>query len=921
MTELPAQAFGAKLKRLRESKGLSRQALARLTGVKGVAWPTIRDLEHGARLPRPRTLTLLADALDLDDQTRTELEAAARAPSAQRETLARTAQGGTLRPSAADGPGLAALAEAGPARTLPYDTGSFTGRSPELRRLADGALSVGATGRTSVFTLEGMGGVGKTALAVHAAHQVTGEFPDLFPDGHLFLDLHGYTPGVTPLTSNEALRSLLRQLGVPHEVIPAKQVPREALYRSTLAGKSALLILDNAKDAAQMRPLLPGTAACLVIVTSRETLRSLDGVTVLPLETPPEADAVRLFRKVAGPQAGPDDASLPADPELAEIVRLCGYLPLAVQIAAARLSRRPALGLSDLLAELRQEHSRLSHLQDKDRGVRAAFQSSIRYLDPAEKELFTRLGRVPGTDFDACAAASLCTAGPQGTAGTPGTAGGASLEQTRERLESLLDQHLLLQRSPGRYEFHDLARLYAQELADPGAGQATERLLNFYLYAAQAADRLFERGLPSAGPAAGGAVKPAVVPVLGSSADAQAWLATELRNLIAAANGAAATGRPRVTIGMSAALSDYLRAHGPWAWALNLHTSAHSAAIAAGDRRGQASTLRSIGGVHSRTGDIPASLARLGEALVIYRELNDWRGAGRALIELGIAQRVAGATADSNASLTEALSIYERLGDRLGQAAALNELGSVRWQTGPISEAERSVRDALRIFRDLDNRQGQAAALLYLGNVQLSTRALAAAEESFREAGTIGMRLRHPVLVANSLLYLGDVQRTAGQLAQARESLEDAHKIYTQINHRQGRATSLAYLGRTLFLAGDYAEADSRLAAALVLFDELDDPSDKAEVLNARGSVAHAVGDGAAARGYREEALRLATTAESGREQGAALLGLAVLDSAAGQRDAAIARARAALALYQAMENDEGAAGAVEILSRLGEPG
>jgi transcriptional regulator with XRE-family HTH domain len=373
------EAFGGKLKRLRESKGLSRQALARLTGVKGVAWPTIRDLEHGIRLPRPRTLALLASALDLDEPARAEFEAAAREPSARRAARARTAP--AVAPGSA--PELAAFAQAGglgeasPARTLPYDTGSFTGRLPELRRLADGALAVGETGRTTVFALEGMGGVGKTALAVHAAHEVTGEFPGLFPDGHLFLDLHGYTPGVAPLTANEALRSLLRQLGVPHEIIPAKQVPREALYRSTLAGKKALLILDNAKDAAQVRPLLPGTAACLLLVTSRETLRSLDGVTVLRLETPPEAEAISLFRKVAGPdQAGPDDSALPADPELAEIVRLCGYLPLAIQIAAARLSRRPALGLSDLVAELREEHRRLSHLQDKDRGVRAAFQAS-----------------------------------------------------------------------------------------------------------------------------------------------------------------------------------------------------------------------------------------------------------------------------------------------------------------------------------------------------------------------------------------------------------------------------------------------------------------------------------------------------------------------------------------------------------------
>ena len=901
MTEPPTEAFGVKLKRLREARGLSRQALARLTGANGVAWPTIRDLEHGVRLPRPRTLTILADALGLDEPVRADLEAAARAPLAQRQARARMAPAGALAA------GLAAFTEARPARTLPYDTGSFTGRSPELHRLADGAAAVGKSGKTAVFTIEGMGGVGKTALAVHAAHQVTAAFPELFPDGHLFLDLHGYTPGVAAMTANEALRSLLRQLGVPHEVIPAKQVPREALYRSTLAGKKSLLILDNARDAAQVRPLLPGTATCLVIVTSRETLRSIDGVTPLRLDIPPEADAIALFRKVAGPdQAGPDDSMLPADPELAEIVRLCGYLPLAVQIAAARLSRRPALGLSDLLAELRAEHGRLSHLQDRDRGVRAAFQSSLRYLAPAEKELFTRLGRVPGTDFDACAAASLCAAG---------------LEPTRDRLESLLDQHLLTQRAPGRYELHDLARLFAREIADPGEGPAIDRLLNFYLYAAQAADRLFERGLPNAGPPAGGAVKPTAMPSLSSSADAQAWLALELRNLIAAANAAAGTGRPRVTIGMSAALSDYLRAHGPWAWALHLHQIALDAAITAGDRRGQASALRSIGGVYSRTGDIPASLTRLGEALAIYRERNDLRGAGRALIELGIAQRVAGATADSHASLTEALGTYQRLGDRLGQAAALNELGSAAWQTGPISEAERLVRDALAIFRELGNMQGQAAALLYLGNVQLATRALDEAEASFREAGTIGTQLRHPVLVANSLLYLGDVQLVAGPLDDARESLESAFTLYSQISHRQGRATALTYLGRTLLLAGDYPQADARLAAALALFDELDDPSDKAEVLNARGSVAHAVGDSAAAREYRQEALRLAVTAESSREMGAALLGLAVLDADAGDTGPAAERAREALALYTAMENEAGAARAREVLSQLGDPG
>ncbi len=433
MSQPPPESFGAMLRRLRTEKGLSWQKLVRRTGDR-VARTTVIQIENGqTQRPRLDTVVILANALGLGDAEREAFIAAARPPEVSTDTAA-TASGAV---------------ETLPPRMLPYDIETYIGRAAELRQLAEGARRVARAGRTGVFAIEGLGGIGKTALAVHAAHMITADLPDLFPDAHLFLDLRGYTPGLSALAPKDALRSLLGQLGVPHALVPAQQADREAMFRSALASRKSLVILDNARDADQVRPLLPGSACCMVIVTSRDTLRSLDGATVLQLGTPPDAEAIALFRKVAGlDQPEPGGPALPADPRLAEIVGLCAGLPLAVQVVAARLSRRAALGVSGILAGLAEEHDRLSLLQDRHRGVRAAFQSSLRYLDPGEKELFTRLALIPSTDFDVYAAASLS---------------GASPDLTMDRLESLLDQHLLILRSPDRFEFHDLARLYARE--------------------------------------------------------------------------------------------------------------------------------------------------------------------------------------------------------------------------------------------------------------------------------------------------------------------------------------------------------------------------------------------------------------------------------------------------------------------------
>ncbi|HEX6454807.1 MAG TPA: tetratricopeptide repeat protein [Trebonia sp.] len=969
------------LVRLRKSRLLSREALARASGV---GYGTIRDLERGvARAPHMSTIKRLANGLGLEGQERSGFEAVAlsgaRPPEARTRASSRGAgafdRGRTATTGADAGstePDGAELADAGSAGAasadigsadagqsdtgsastgqpdtgqsdtgqpdttgyadmvaaslLPHDIGSFTGRQDELRRLVTGAragLAHAATGLRSIagiFVIEGMGGVGKTTLAVHAAHQLADEFPD----GQLFLDLQGHSSETPALTANQALRSLLRALGVPNELIPPGRPERETFYRNTVAGKRMLLICDNATSAAQVRPLIPGTGQSLVIITSRTSLRSLDDARVLTLHTPPEDEAISLFHAVAG--ADRDD---PEDDEVAEVVRLCGCLPLAVRIVAARLTRRPALRVADVLHELRHEHDRLASLQDEERSVTAVFESSLRSLaDPDERLLFQRLSLIPGPDFDVYAAASLS---------------GTGYRETWRLLESLLDHNLLIQRIHGRYRFHDLVRVFARTHGVPGAAQVTSSLLNYYLRAARLADQAFERGLsrvPLTGEGSGSGGYGGIVPDFTTSAQAKAWLAAELTNLNAAAHLAASRKRPDVTIGLSAALSDYLRAHGPWPRALALHGAALRAATEVRDARGQANALRGIGGVLSRTGEIRRSVELLSKSVDIYRQLGDRRGAARALIELGIAQRVSG-DANCLATFTEALTEYQELGDRHGQAAALNELGSVRWQTGPITEARRHLTDALSIYRELGNRQGQAAALLYLGNVQLVMGELNAAESSLTEAGVIGRELGQPVLVANSQLYLGDVQRAAGLFDDAEKSLNSALKGYTELSHRQGMATALAYLGKTLLQSSSgetndhtsrgmsdrdanvsdlHRRAERSLAAALEMFDDLGDRSGKAETLNAYAAVALATGKSAAARERYEQALRLAEEVESARDKAEALSGLAAISAAADDIPTAVTRYREALALYQSMQADADVTRVRYILARLGPP-
>ena len=431
---------------------------------------------------------------------------------------------------------------------LPYDIPDFAGRAAELGQLTRPQPGAGA----AIWLIDGMAGAGKTALAVRAAHRLASRFPD----GQLFADLHAHTPGREPVEPGTALDFLLRQLGMPAERIPASVTDRAALWRAELADRKVLAVLDNAASAGHVRPLLPGVSDSLLLITSRRRLTGIDGARVLSLDLLPAEDSVGLFTQVVGGRADAEPLAV------LDVLQLCGFLPLAVRIAAARLLHRPQWTVSYLADRLRDQRRRLTELSAEDRGVAAAFTVSYQQLDSAQQHIFRLLGLHPGRDFDARAAAVLA---------------GVTPEQAEALLEDLLDAHMLLQHEPGRYTFHDLLREHARATASAeetaaARHDALTRLLDHYTQAAAAAismlypfiDRHRTRVPTPATPAAS----------LGGTAETARWLDAERANLIAACTHAAEHDWPAHASQLAATLFPYLYSYGHHTAALTLHTEA-----------------------------------------------------------------------------------------------------------------------------------------------------------------------------------------------------------------------------------------------------------------------------------------------------------------------------------------------------------
>jgi transcriptional regulator with XRE-family HTH domain len=504
------ESFGMLLRKLRMHAGLTQEELA---DAAGLSYRSISDLERGvSRTARKETARLLAEALRLSESARVAFEAAARG-----RPLPAT-------PMEASPAGTLAVAT----RTLPRDVASFTGREHELAYLVQGAAdSAGPGGAVGICAIGGMAGIGKTALAVHAAHRLAPRFPD----GQIFLSLHGHTPGQQPVRPADALVSLLQASGVAAQQIPSGLESRAWLWRDRLAGKRMLLVLDDASGHEQVTPLLPGDGGSLVLVTSRRHLTALEDAVVISLDILLPGDAAILLGRLAG-HPGLD----PGDGAVGELARLCGYLPLAIGMLARQLHHHPAWTPGELASDLAAARDRLAYMRAENLSVAAAFDLSYRDLTLDQRRLFRRLGLHPGTDIDAYAAAAL---------------DGSSMEDARRCLGGLYDSYVLAEPTRGRYRMHDLIAEHARILvaADEATDRdaALDRLLSYYLHGSRTTSHQYTRRSP-AGPPVMPDDPPGYAPDLSDPIDAATWMDAEHANLHAATIHAASRNRPGYAI-------------------------------------------------------------------------------------------------------------------------------------------------------------------------------------------------------------------------------------------------------------------------------------------------------------------------------------------------------------------------------------
>jgi DNA-binding SARP family transcriptional activator/tetratricopeptide (TPR) repeat protein len=767
---------------------------------------------------------------------------------------------------------------------LPPDTVAFTGRDRELDQITDGLAGGG------VVAIDGMPGIGKTALAVHAAARLASRFPDR----QLFVDLRGHTPGRAPLDPAEALAGLLAATGVDPRSMPPDLDGRAARWRDTMAGQRALLVLDNAASSEQVAPLLPG-AGSLVLVTSRRHLADLPGV-VAPvlLEVLPPARAREMFTALAPRAAGPAAAR-----PVAEVVALAGFLPLAISLLARLYNRHHAWSLADLTAETRASLLTLAAERDS---VAAAFELSWRHLDPGQQDFFRCLSLHPGTTADAYAAAAL--------AGVP-------LAAAARLLDGLHGEGLLTETGHRRYGQHDLIRRYVTDraAADPPAARAaaTGRLLDYYQHTAALAEaRLGRHAHGSAAPVR--AAPPAAVPDLPDAARALAWARAERASLLAGIDHAAAAGDEARVVGLTAAVASLLRHDGPWSEAITRHEAAAAAAGHLGDRAGQARALNEIGVLRKVSGDGPGAAQILEQALGIFRELGDRAGQAHALSYLADVWRLSGDFADAARALGEALDSYRALGNERGQANALVDLGSIRIATGDYPAAAADFADALVIYRKLGNRLGQANALMELGLARRLTGDYPAAAGLIVEGLGLYREFDNRLGQASALGLLGSIRRLTGDFPAAALALTEALALADDIGSQVTRANALFELGILRRVTGDFPAAGAALADALGIFRRVGARDGEAGALNETGALELARGAAGRAADHYREALSVAWAIDSPQEEATALAGLGRCAAAGGDLRAAVTQLTQAQAIFGRL----GAAEAAGVAAELG---
>ena len=769
--------------------------------------------------------------------------------------------------------------------SLPPDAAAFTGRGEELSQITAAA---GAGGVVAVRAIDGMPGVGKTALAVHAAH-VLG---DQYPGWQLFIDLHAHTPGRDPVRAEDALAGLLTATGVDPRHLPGDLDGRAAMWRDKMAGQQALLVLDNAASSGQVAPLLPGGEGCLVLVTSRRHLGDLPGaVTSVLLDALPPLRAQEMFARLAPRAADSPD-------QVAELVELAGFLPLAISLLGRLFARHPAWTLADLVAETR---ARLLTLTAENDSIAAAFGVSYEYLDAARQRFFRLLGLHPGTTTDAYAAAALA---------------GTSVEEAAGLLDGLHGEGLLTETGYRRYGMHDLLRRYARDLAaadpDDNGQQALDRLLDYYQHAAAyASARLAHQTRPS--PAAAPALY--ATPAVDDTGQALGWARAERASLMACLDYAAGTGRHARVIALTAALAALLRIDGPWADAITRHTAAIQAAQSLGDQLSEAGALNELGAVLRLTGDYQGAAQALEQALSIHRDLGDRLGQANALYYLGIVRQLTGDYPGAAQAHEQALAIHGDLGDRLGQANALSGLGIVRRLTGDYLGAAQAHEQALGIYGDVGDRLGQANALYYLGTMRRLTGDYQGTAQVLQQALVSYRDLGDRLGQASVLNHLGMVRLLTGDYPGAAQAHEQALAIHRDLGDRLGQANALNNLGIARRLTGDYPGAAQAHEQALGIYRDLGNKLGQANALNNLGAVRRLTGDYRGAAQALRQALGIHRDLGNKLGQANAFNELGIVRRLTGDYPGAVQSLQQALGIYRDL-GDRG--GEAETLNERG---
>lgn len=772
-------------------------------------------------------------------------------------------------------------------RTLPRDAPAFTGRTAELENVLKEITDAVHTGcMVAIHAIDGMAGVGKTALAVHAGHLLA----ERFPDGQLFLRLHGHTPGERSVGPADALASLLTMIGVTARQMPAGLDARAALWRDRLADKRVLLILDDALSHQQVEPLLPAAAGSLVIITSRRRLSALDGAVSVALDVLPAEEASALFARLSGRPIRPEEGEA-----VERVVRLCGWLPLAVTLLAGRLRSRPQWTVTDLADELDSTHDRLGRLRAEDIEVAAAFDLSYRELGPDQQRFFRRIGLHPGPELDAHATAAMMDL-PVAEAGV--------------HLGALYDDHMLEEPAFDRYRMHDLIREYSRNLNHADDPQEAER----------AVSRLFDYYCDTSADAAAHIAKDVTTDGLretqsprhrpgtrrvGSSIEAWRWMRAEADNLLACADHAIRHGWHHRVVDLSACLAKFLYVAGPWDRALRLHESAVRAAEHTGDEAARAHALNHLGGVQRRIGDYTSAATSHAAALETYTALRDEAGQAAALGQLGAVRRCLDDYAGAGEAFQRALAMAMKLGDRSGEAHARNELGILYLVNGDYRAAVGSHEHALSIYEELDDLLGQADAWNELG---VARRALGdfpgAVEANTRAVGGF-RRLGDGFHESFALNSLAVAWRMIGEPRKAVDAHHEALAISRALGDRLGEGFGLNELGAALRLVGELEVAEECHAEALVIFTELGNQLGKAEALNHMGALLLATGRVEEAGARYRSALPLAREVNSPLEEAQALAGLGRYAVSRGDQDAAEESLLAALRIFDRIGSSE----------------